>query len=113
MGLDIIDNNDGKACFHCNTTGWAFGPVGSCYEQMEAFQKYLEQWGSVRSMDDVSLQARWSEFLDGKHVNCIGCDAGLFVGVKETFGDWEVIGKTHDWDNEYSGECPECLATRN
>jgi len=44
MGCRILaEKHDGRAVLYCSTTGWAFGPVFSSYEEAERFLTWLRE----------------------------------------------------------------------
>lgn len=68
MGVRILNDKEGMACFYCSTSGWAFGPVfydggqdlvyRSAEERAEAFLGWLKSYEPEK--DDRVILLPWT-----------------------------------------------------
>jgi len=115
MGVEILTSTDGRSCFFCNTTKWAFGPImpegpefavaflkslphdartllnSELETALEAFRRKAKQcpecgeWKQVYSLGGIDMDAH-PEFADYRK------------RIKESFG--------YEWTRR--SWCPEC-----
>ena len=62
MATRIID--DGTACFYCDTSMVAFGPVAERAEELEEFEEELEL--DPRQYPEAELLKLWADFLEAR-----------------------------------------------